>query len=95
MTLEQLQEYALELENEKATNDKLIAEKDAKITEITGYNMDLQKRNKELFLKVEQQGTGKIVELDPNTPTPQKPSEDKVLTDEEFVKEKLLKEIKL
>lgn len=94
MTLEQLREYALELENEKATNDKLLAEKDSKIAEITGYNMDLQKHNKKLLLKIEQQGTGEVVELNPNTPQP-KPNEDKVLSDEEFVKEKLLKEIKL
>lgn len=54
MTLEELQDYALNLENEnsglKASNE----EKEAQVQELTGLNKELQKRNNKLLLQVEQ-----------------------------------------
>ena len=67
MTLEELQDYAVELENDKATKDQAIADRDNKIAELTGLNTTLQKRNNDLFMKVEQQGY--VEPLEPKEPT--------------------------
>ena len=89
MTLEQLQDYALQLENDKQVNDQALAERDNEIKTLKDINLDLQKRNKELFLKVEQQPQG--------DPAPSDPTNDpnNVESIEDVVKNKLLKEIKL
>ena len=57
MTLEELQDYALDLEGKNKT---LAEEKAAEITknnELTELNKNLQKRNHDLFMKVEQEGS--------------------------------------
>lgn len=57
MSLEELQDYALDLETKnKALTDEKTAEVN-KNTELTELNKALQKRNNELFMKVEQQGS--------------------------------------
>lgn len=77
MTLEELQDYALALESDKQTLTDEKHELTAKNEELTGYNQALQKRNNELFLKVEQQITG------PDTPDPK---EEKTESCEDFAK---------
>ena len=67
MTLEQLQDYALQLEQER---DALNVEKETltqEKTELTEINKTLIKRNNDLFIKVEQ-GT---IQPTPADPTPQ------------------------
>jgi len=66
MTLEELQDYAVQLENDKQGLSDQLASEQAKTSELQTLNTTLQKRNNELFLKVEQQpviqdhdGTGK------------------------------------
>lgn len=76
MTLEELQDYALQLED---NNQTLTAENGAlttKNSELTEYNQALQKRNNELFLKVEQQVTGKGEEPKPDEPKQAETCED-------------------
>lgn len=89
MSLEQLQDYALQLENDKQVNDQALADRDNEIKILKDINLDLQKRNKDLFLKVEQQPQA--------DPVPSDPTDDpnNVETIEDVVKNKLLKEIKL
>jgi len=65
MTEDEVRDYALQLESDKAVTDQQLADKDTEIATIKGINLDLQKRNRELFLKVEQQGTNPPEE-DPN-----------------------------
>ena len=55
MTEDQVRDYALKLEEEKAQYEEREKEKDGKIAELTDFNAALQRRNNELFLKVEQQ----------------------------------------
>lgn len=86
MTLEQLQDYAVQLENDKAVSDQALADKENENKTLKEINLDLQKRNKELFLKVEQQPTPS------NNPTPEP---DDVESYEDAVKNKIMKEIKL
>ena len=57
MSLEELQDYALDLETKQAAADAEKTELNGKITELTGLNLDLQKRNNSLLMKVEQQHT--------------------------------------
>ena len=57
MTLEQLQDYALELETNATKHSEEMAKKDNEISELNDLNKSLQKRNFELFQKVEQQPT--------------------------------------
>lgn len=67
MSLEELQDYALDLEGKQTA---AAAEKDeltGKINELTTLNQALQTRNNALLMKVEQQHTG----ADP-TPAPEK-----------------------
>lgn len=78
MTLEELQDYALNLQNGLDQVNTLVSEKDAKISELQGLNVDLQKRNRDLFLKVEQQTT--------TPPTSQGEGEPPTPTCEEFAK---------
>lgn len=70
MTHEELQDYALELEQTVATKDSQIAEKDGKITELGDLNKTLQKRNNDLFMKVSQ---GNPNEGKDGEPTPEQP----------------------
>lgn len=56
MSLEELQDYALQLEEKNAgletANAQLKIEKD----ELNGLNLTLQRRNNDLFMRVEQSG---------------------------------------
>lgn len=54
MTLEELQDYALNLENENTALRTSNEEKDVQVQELTGLNKELQKRNNKLLLQVEQ-----------------------------------------
>lgn len=65
MSLEELQDYALDLETKQAAAESEKSTLNNKITELTGLNLDLQKRNNSLLMKVEQQHTP--------TPTPAEP----------------------
>ena len=58
MTLEQLQDYALELKNTVASKDEELKAKDTNISELQDLNKTLQQRNNELFRRVEQQVPG-------------------------------------
>lgn len=60
MTLEQLQDYAVQLENDKQGLVDQLASEQAKTSELQTLNTTLQKRNNELFLKVEQQPVGQM-----------------------------------
>ena len=53
MTLTELQDYALQLEQEKAAQAQQLEAKDTENKELTAANLLLQKRNNELFMKVE------------------------------------------
>lgn len=55
MTLEELQDYALSLEEEKTKQAEEVTNMTQKITELTDLNHTLQKRNNDLFMKVDQQ----------------------------------------
>ena len=55
MTLEELQDYALEQDNKIKTLTTNIEGLTAENTEIKGYNLELQKRNNKLFTQLEQQ----------------------------------------
>ena len=85
MTLEQLQDYAVQLENDKTVTEQAIKDKDSEIQTLKDLNLGLQKRNKELFLQVEQQAT-------PPVEPPQEPGNVESL--EDVVKNTLYKEIK-
>lgn len=84
MTLEQLQDYALKLEQDNAQAKSDIEKVKAEVNELTGFNKALQKRNNELFMQVEQQGSN----------TPDEGEKDKppvpVKTCEEFAREYVL-----
>ena len=54
MSLEELQDYALELESKKTALETQLTEKDNSITELTDTNLKLQMRNNALFMQVEQ-----------------------------------------
>ena len=54
MTLEQLQDYAIKLEETVATNKQELEKATATNQELTDLNKALQKRNNDLFMKVEQ-----------------------------------------
>lgn len=55
MTLEELQDYALELDEQIKAHEENERKFDEKITELTGLNQTLQRRNNDLLMKVEQQ----------------------------------------
>lgn len=75
MSLEELQDYALKLEGEKKDLTDKLSEKDSSLNELQELNKSLQKRNNDLFLKVEQQTT---------SPEPVEQKEEKTETCEEF-----------
>ena len=62
MTLEELRDYALQLEEKNTANTQLIADKDKAIGEYKDDIIALQRRNSALFLQVEQQVTKDLVE---------------------------------
>lgn len=76
MTLEELQDYALTLEAQNATERENNASLSAEVQELTGLNKTLQKRNNDLLMKVEQQPT----------PTPTDPPEKPAESCEDFAK---------
>lgn len=55
MSLEELQDYAIKLEETVATNKQELEKSQAENLELTSLNKALQKRNNDLFMKVEQQ----------------------------------------
>ena len=57
MTEDQVRDYALKLEEEKTATEQKLAEKDTLLHDLRELNTALQKRNNDLFLKVEQQVT--------------------------------------
>lgn len=57
MTLEELQDYALDLETKQAAAETEKTALNGKITELTSLNQALQTRNNNLLMKVEQQST--------------------------------------
>ena len=57
MTLEQLQDFALEQKTTLNSKDEELKAKDTAIAELQELNKTLQQRNNELFRRVEQQGT--------------------------------------
>lgn len=83
MSLEQLQDYALKLEQDNAVLKDDVTNKDNEVKELTGLNKALQKRNNELFMQVEQQGT----EPDEQKEEPKAPP---VKTCEEFARDYVL-----
>ena len=56
MTKEELQDYAVQLRDEKSALEAEKAELSGKLAETNELNKTLQKRNNDLFMKVEQQG---------------------------------------
>lgn len=74
MSLEELQDYALQLETEKTSLTDQLGEKDGKIKELNDTNLLLQQRNNKLFMQVEQGQK--------EDPKPEEP--EKVETCEEF-----------
>lgn len=75
MTLEELQDYAVTLEADKKELSDKLTEKESSLTEAHELNRQLQKRNNDLFMKVEQQYTPPALELE---------KEEKTETCEEF-----------
>ena len=57
MTREELQDYALQLREEKSVLETEKSDLAGKLEETNELNKALQKRNNDLFMKVEQQGT--------------------------------------
>lgn len=71
MTLEELQDYTLDLTNQIGSKDTEIAQITAKNEELDNLNKSLQKRNNELFFKLNQQTTPTInSQGDEEPPTP-------------------------
>lgn len=59
MSLEELQDYALGLEGEKSTLEKEVQSLKGEVEQTNALNKQLQKRNNDLFVKVEQGTPGK------------------------------------
>lgn len=57
MSLEELQDYALQLEGEKKGFEDKATQDKTRIDELVDLNTKLQKRNNDLLMKVEQQPT--------------------------------------
>lgn len=81
MTEDQVRDYALQLENEKRAFADKEKQYQAREKELDELNKALQKRNNELFLKVEQQNGAE--EKEENKPTPE---EEKTETCEDFAR---------
>ena len=86
MSHEQLQDYALQLETDKKALESKVSEHEASIQELNILNKNLQKRNNDLFMKVEQQTYSDSQES-------QEQGSEQVQTCEEFA-QNLLKEIR-
>lgn len=82
MTLEELQDYALDLEGKNTTLTEQNATKQKEVDDLNALNKTLQKRNNDLLMRVEQSPAP--------TPTPAEPP--KVETCEEFAKKFVLGE---
>lgn len=54
MTLEELQDYALDLENERNGLNERVTSLNGQIEDLTSLNMQLQRRNNDLLMRVEQ-----------------------------------------
>jgi len=76
MTHEQLQDYALELEQKDQANQETINTLKGEKEELQGLNKELQKRNNDLFMRVEQQGEGNDPEGKADPEQPPKSCED-------------------
>lgn len=72
MTLEELQDYAVSLEEKVASTGQELELSRQENAELSGLNKTLQKRNNDLFMKVEQRGNGSEEEQqrDEQPPTP-------------------------
>ena len=70
MSLEQLQDYCLEQDNQIQALKDEITQKDTKITEVTDLNHALQQRNNELFRRVEQGVKPDTIDGADEPPTP-------------------------
>lgn len=68
MTLEELQDYAMQLEEQNTQSQSKIAEIEGNNKNLVELNQALQKRNNDLFLKVEQ---SKQPEPEQKQPDPQ------------------------
>ena len=69
MELDELRDYAIALENDKTELTTKLSESATEKAELLTLNTQLQKRNHELFLKVEQQVLGLPAE-EPGEPEP-------------------------
>lgn len=65
MSLEELQDYALDLETKQAAAETEKSALNGKINELTELNQALQTRNNSLLMKVEQQHTSTDTPADP------------------------------
>ena len=83
MNLEELQDYALDLEEKNKTLDERCVEYEREKGVLIGLNQQLQTRNNNLLMKVEQQGAGENA--------PQQPAEEVAESCEDFAKN-LIKE---
>lgn len=81
MSLEELQDYAVSLEETNATLTQEKSALNTQITDLTALNQQLQRRNNDLFMKVEQ-GV-----KTPPTPSPEQP---KTESCEDFAKSLIL-----
>lgn len=81
MNEDQLRDYALKLEEENQAFIEREKGLNEEIGELTDLNKQLQKRNNDLFMKVEQQGTAGDPNDYKNPPEPEKTE-----TCEEFAK---------
>lgn len=80
MTLTELQDYALSLQSEKTALENSITAKDGELAELQRTNLLLQKRNNELFMRVEQDASKAPVPENTDTD----PEPDPEPTPEEF-----------
>ena len=70
MTLTELQDYALSLQSDKKALEDSVKEKDDEIAEMQRTNLMLQKRNNELFMRVEQDANSDPTPAPAADPTP-------------------------
>lgn len=77
MSLEELQDYALKLEEQQTADADKITELTNKNTELVGFNQSLQRRNNDLLMKVEQQH---------NEPEPAAPGQITIESCEDFAR---------
>lgn len=87
MTEDEVRDYALSLQQEKQAFEQKENEYKSEIESLNGLNKALQKRNNDLFMKVEQQGSA-----DDKKDDPAPPKEEKTETCEDFARRLLNKE---